>query len=145
MVAMLRSCEVTLFGLEVDTQQLHSAHASLGNMCAAEREQLFVLLIVQEAAIPVTICNWSTTIADSCPWIIPTWLMCEGFQGIFLWVNIQHNVNVSDSCYVELHICESMGHTMYQDDKLNSHIICYRIMQTTQIEKKLQFELGFPH
>jgi len=34
---------------------------------------------------------------------------------------------------------------MYQDDKLNSHIICYRIMQTTQIEKKLQFELGFPH
>ena len=33
----------------------------------AEREQfLFILLIVQEAAIPVTLCVLSTVIADSC-------------------------------------------------------------------------------
>ena len=63
MVAMLRCCDVTLFvgehSLEADTQkQQRSVHAILGHRCAAEREQLlFVLLIVQEAAIPVTLCD----------------------------------------------------------------------------------------
>ena len=54
-------------------------NASLVNVCAAEREQLlFVLFIVQEAAIPL--CDWSTIIADSYPWIIPMSLMCESFR-----------------------------------------------------------------
>jgi len=56
-----------------------SINASLVNVCAAEREQLlFVLFIVQEAAIPL--CDCSTIIADSYPWIIPMSLMCESFR-----------------------------------------------------------------
>ena len=73
----------------------------LGNGCAAERDQLlFVFLVVQEVAIPV--CDWSTTIADYCPWIIPMPLMCENLNYIFLWVNIQYSVNVFDIWYVRL-------------------------------------------
>ena len=85
MVAMLGCCDVTLFvgehSLEANTQkQQRSVHAIIGHRCAAEREQLlFVLLIVQEAAIPVTLCDWSTTIAKSCLWIRPMPLMCESF------------------------------------------------------------------
>ena len=80
-------------------------YASLGNVCAAERDQLlFVFLVVQEAAIPVTFCDWSTTIADYCPWIIPMPLMCENLNYIFLWVNIQYSVNVFDIWYVRLFI-----------------------------------------
>ena len=68
-------------GLEAETQQQRSAHASLGNVCAAEREQLLIVLLnVQEAAVTVTLCDWSTTIADSCPWVIPMSLMCESFR-----------------------------------------------------------------
>jgi len=56
--------------------------------------EMCVLLIAQEGAIPVTLCDWSTTIADSCPWIIPMSLMCESFKNISLCVNIQYSVNV---------------------------------------------------
>ena len=72
-------------GLNADTQQQRTAYASIGNVCAAEREQLiFVLLIIQEAAIPVTLCDWSTTIDDSCPWIIHMSLMYESYR-LFSW------------------------------------------------------------
>ena len=51
---------------------------------SAEREQLlFILFIVQKAAILITLFVWSTTIADSCPWIITMLLMCESFLGYF--------------------------------------------------------------
>ena len=58
-------------------------------VCCWKRTASFVLLNVQEAAIPVWVCDWSTTIADSYPWMIPMSLMCESFWDIFLWVNIQ--------------------------------------------------------
>jgi len=42
-------------------------------------------------------------------------LMCENLNYIFLWVNIEYSVNVFDIWYVRLHICASVGHTMYHD------------------------------
>jgi len=65
-----------------------------------KNNSFYFFLLVQEAAIPVTLCDWSTTITDSCPCIIPMSFMCESFYDIFLWVNIQYSVNVFDSWYV---------------------------------------------
>jgi len=60
----------------------------------------------------------STTIADSCPWIITMLLMCVSFYDIFLWVNTQYSVNVFDICYVRLHIGASVGQTMHHNGGL---------------------------
>ena len=45
-------------------------------------------------------------------------LMCDSFWDIFLWVNIQHSINVFDIWYVRLHICACVGHIMHDDGGL---------------------------
>ena len=76
MVAWLKCCKVTMLvgdhGLEAGTPEQFSVHVSLGDLCADEREQLlFVLLIFQESAVPVTLRNWSPAIADIVRWLFP--------------------------------------------------------------------------
>ena len=94
------------YGLEAGTQKQLSAHVSLGDMCADKREQLlFVLLIFQESAVPVTLRDWSTAIADSFLWAIPTSLLRESFDVSFLWVIIPYSVNALGTiCYLGLQI-----------------------------------------
>ena len=84
-------------GLKVGAKQELSAHVTIGDFGADEREQLlFVFFILQKATVPFSLRDFGSSIPDSCPWSITTSLLSENFEIIFLCVIIQYDVHSLD-------------------------------------------------
>ena len=87
---ILVSASEWLHNLKSGTQEEFSIHIILGYLYADEWKQLlFVLLIFKEATVPFMLRDFSAAIADPCLWPIPTSLLCESFNVIFVRMIIQ--------------------------------------------------------